>query len=126
MRSGILYYGMFTGNRLRGKQLDTDRRSGACPYRIFRNGHLHDLYRIRRRGRTGACITEEGKNGDALSTSMFVKGLDQAQDYWREHQDFDMILLTEDGEIWITENAESRFTLSDSFANMEMHVITPD
>lgn len=57
---------------------------------------------------------------------MFVKGLDQAQDYWREHQDFDMILLTEDGEICITENAESRFTLSDSFANMEMHVITPD
>lgn len=71
-------------------------------------------------------ITEEGKNGDALSTSMFVKGLDQAQDYWREHQDFDMILLTEDGEIWITENAENRFTLNDSFADMEMHVITPD
>ena len=71
-------------------------------------------------------ITEEGKKRGRAVHIHVCKGVDQAQDYWRERQDFDMILLTEDGEIWITENAESCFTLSDSFANMEMHVITPD
>lgn len=69
-------------------------------------------------------IAEEGKLGDALSTSMFVKGLDGAVEYWRAHRDFDMILITDDGEIWITEDAAERFVLSDSFVNMEMNVIS--
>lgn len=71
-------------------------------------------------------IAEEGKTADALSTSMFVKGLEQAQDYWRSHQDFDMIMVTENGEIWLTEGAAASFELSGNFANMEMHVITAD
>lgn len=71
-------------------------------------------------------ITEEGKKGDALSTSMFVKGLEQAQEYWRTHPDFDMILITEDGQIYLTEGVQERFELSGSFGNMEVHVITAD
>lgn len=69
-------------------------------------------------------ITEEGKRGDALSTSMFVKGLEQAQDYWSARQDFDMIMVTEDGQLWMTEGAAERFELSGDFANMEVHIIT--
>nr|WP_294492898.1 FAD:protein FMN transferase [uncultured Mediterraneibacter sp.] len=70
-------------------------------------------------------ITDEGKRGDALSTAMFVKGLDQAQEYWQAHQDFDMIMTTEDGEMWITENVSDQFVLSGDFANMDVHLI-PD
>lgn len=68
-------------------------------------------------------IAEEGKTADALSTSMFVKGLSGAEEYWRTHRDFDMILITEDGHIYITEGIESSFTLNSSFANMELHVL---
>lgn len=69
-------------------------------------------------------IADEGKMGDALSTSMFVKGLDQAQEYWRAHQDFDMIIITEDGRVYLTENLENRFVLSESYGNLEVHVIS--
>ena len=68
-------------------------------------------------------VTEEGKMGDALSTSMFVKGLEGAQEYWKSHEAFDMILMTEDGEIYLTEGIENNFTLTDSFSNMEKHII---
>lgn len=68
-------------------------------------------------------IAEEGKTADALSTSMFVKGLSGAEEYWRAHQDFDMILITEDGQVYLTEGIESSFTLNSSFGNMELHVL---
>ncbi|GLG89962.1 FAD:protein FMN transferase [Sellimonas catena] len=68
-------------------------------------------------------VTEEGKTGDALSTSMFVKGPEGAQEYWKSHEGFDMILMTEDGEIYLTEGIENNFTLTDSFSNMEKHII---
>lgn len=68
-------------------------------------------------------IAEEGKTADALSTSMFVKGLSGAEEYWRAHQDFDMILITEDGQVYVTEGIENSFTLNSSFANMELHVM---
>ena len=68
-------------------------------------------------------IAEEGKVGDALSTAMFVKGPQEAEKYWRAHQDFDMLMITEDGEIRLTEGIQDSFTLSGSFANMEVQVI---
>ena len=71
-------------------------------------------------------IADEGKIGDALSTSMFVKGLEGAEDYWRSNQDFEMIIITEDGQIYLTEGAGERFELSESFGNMEVHVISAD
>jgi len=33
-------------------------------------------------------------------------------------------MITGDGQIWITEGVRDSFTLNDSFANMELHVIT--
>ena len=69
-------------------------------------------------------IAEEGKVADALSTSMFVNGLEGAEEYWKEHQDFEMIAVTEDGDIYVTEGIEDQFTLGDSFGNMELHIIT--
>lgn len=68
-------------------------------------------------------LAEEGKKGDALSTSMFVKGLEGALNYWRDHPDFDMIAVTEDGEIYLTEGIEEKFTLSEDFSNMEVHIV---
>lgn len=55
-------------------------------------------------------IAEEGSLCDALSTSLFVMGLEKAADYWRANPGFEMILITEGGEIYLTEGADERFT----------------
>ncbi len=55
-------------------------------------------------------IGNEGRMCDALSTSLYVMGLDDACGYWRENGDFDMILVSDEGGIYVTEG------ISDSFA----------
>lgn len=68
-------------------------------------------------------IAKEGKLCDALSTSLFVMGLDKAADYWRGNKNFDMILITEDGEIYITEGIKDSFSLDSYHNTMKVHVI---
>lgn len=68
-------------------------------------------------------IAEEGRICDALSTALFVMGLDRAVDYWQEHQNFDMILLTEDGEIYLTNGIADAFTLNSDHSNMKVNVV---
>lgn len=58
-------------------------------------------------------ICTQGRMGDALSTALFVMGPQKAEEYWRENGDFEMILVTEEGEILITEGVADRFTLSE-------------
>lgn len=58
-------------------------------------------------------ICPQGRMGDALSTALFVMGPQKAEEYWRENGDFEMILVTEEGEILITEGVADRFTLSE-------------
>lgn len=68
-------------------------------------------------------IAGEGKLCDALSTSLFVMGPEGAEDYWRQHQDFDMILVMEGGNIHITEGMEDRFSLRSEYGDMTVSVI---
>lgn len=68
-------------------------------------------------------IAEEGRLCDALSTSLFVMGLDQATEYWRQHRDFDMILITEDGELYLTEGITDAFTLDSYHSNTKVNVM---
>lgn len=60
-------------------------------------------------------IAKEGKMCDALSTSLFVMGADEAVNYWQQNQDFDMILITDDKEIYLTEGIKDKFNLSGNF-----------
>lgn len=71
-------------------------------------------------------VAKEGKLCDALSTSLFIMGKEGAEAYWREHGGFDMILITEDRELYITEGISDAFSLSSGFEDMEVHVITKD
>ena len=49
-------------------------------------------------------ISENGMLADALSTSLYLMGEEQAAGYWLTHADeFDMILETEDGTLYVTE-----------------------
>ena len=56
-------------------------------------------------------IGKEGRLCDALSTALFVMGAEQAEAYWRENGGFDMLLITEENEIILTEGIADRFTL---------------
>jgi thiamine biosynthesis lipoprotein len=68
-------------------------------------------------------ISESGVLADALSTAIFVMGLEEGSEYWRSHGGFDMLLMTQDGEIYLTEGIEDSFTLEDEFSSREIHVI---
>lgn len=68
-------------------------------------------------------ITKEGKKADALSTSLFVMGLEKAENFWRAHPDFDMILITEEDEIYLTEGIRKTFACEDPAMSKNIHII---
>ena len=55
-------------------------------------------------------IGDSGLMCDALSTALFVMGAEKAAEYYREKGGFDMLLVTESGEIFITEGISGSFT----------------
>lgn len=77
-------------------------------------------------------VGKEGKLCDALSTALFVKGLDGAVQYYQEQYDsellfehggFELLLMTEDGEIYLTEGLENCFTAAESYRDLPIHII---
>lgn len=58
-------------------------------------------------------VGSEGKLCDALSTALFVMGAEAAEAYWRANGGFDMLLLTDGGEILLTEGLAGRFSLGE-------------
>ena len=70
-----------------------------------------------------AVVSGESKRCDALSTALFVMGLDDAVQYWREHRDFEMILLAEDRTIYMTEGLSDAFSLGTGQEGREVQVI---
>lgn len=64
-------------------------------------------------------VSPSGILADALSTSCFIMGLDKASDYWRSStESFNMIIMTEDSEIYITEGLQNVFS-----TDYPLHVI---
>ena len=68
-------------------------------------------------------IAEDGSLCDALSTAIFVMGMEEGTTYWRTREDFEMLLMAQDGEIYLTDGIQNDFTLEDSFSDKEIHVI---
>lgn len=68
-------------------------------------------------------IAGEGKLCDALSTSLFVMGMERAVEYWRQNQGFDLILIAENGEIYLTAGISGRFTAAGKYSENPVHVI---
>ncbi len=58
-------------------------------------------------------VGKEGKMCDALSTALFIIGAEQAEAYWRGNGGFDMLLVTDENEIILTEGIADKFTLSE-------------
>ncbi len=60
-----------------------------------------------------AVISEDGTLADALSTALFVMGVERSLEFYKEKiYDFEAVLITKKGEIYITDGIKDRFTLT--------------
>ena len=61
-------------------------------------------------------VSDDGTLADGLSTSLFIMGPEKAQKYWKEHRDeFDTILVKDDGSILVSEGLAEYFTSESDF-----------
>ena len=59
-------------------------------------------------------ISEDASYADALSTALFVMGADKAIEFWRNNDNFEFVLVTEDKEVFYSELLENGvFTFDD-------------
>ena len=61
-------------------------------------------------------VSKDGTLADGLSTSLFVMGKDKAIEYWKaQAEKFDVVLVTKDQEIYVTEGLKKEFHSENAF-----------
>ncbi len=61
-------------------------------------------------------VSDNSLDGDILSTALFLMGKDQAIEFFKNNtNDIDVILVTKDNKIYISENINDKFKLNDDF-----------
>lgn len=72
---------------------------------------------------SATAITKEGRDADALSTILYILGLDKSIDFYLAHGDFDFILVTSAGDIYISEGLDGRFSPMDDYAGRTINLV---
>lgn len=68
-------------------------------------------------------VADEGLLCDALSTALFVMGEEKAKAYWQENNNFDFILIGEDGKLTITEGLTDIFAPCGTWVENPLEVV---
>ena len=67
-------------------------------------------------------VCDDGAMADALSTSVMVAGLQKGSELWRKLDNFGMIVITDSNEMYISEDIEDIFEVSDD-VEYTIHII---
>lgn len=68
-------------------------------------------------------VGEDAVLCDALSTSLFVIGLEKSIEYWKKNNNFDAIFITKNNNIYITEGIAGDITLLDDYSDISPNII---
>ncbi|MCR4733881.1 MAG: FAD:protein FMN transferase [Treponema sp.] len=69
---------------------------------------------------SASAVSSSGLYADFLSTSLFVLGKAEALEYWRNHKDFDFILIMDDFSLSYTSGLKDKIQLLDDFSSVEI------
>ena len=70
-------------------------------------------------------VGQEGKLCDALATAFFVMGLEKTQVYLEEHSGIEALIMTEQGEIYLTAGLKDKFTLNQPYQHIPVYALKP-
>lgn len=68
-------------------------------------------------------VSQSGTLADGLSTALFVMGKDRAVQFWRTRDDFDFILIEEDGTVTISQGIENSFSFPGEQGSYALEVV---
>lgn len=68
-------------------------------------------------------VGTEGVFCDACSTALFVLGLEKAAEFWRAREGFELVLIDDGGNLFVTEGLENSFTPAGDYANSELTIL---
>lgn len=53
--------------------------------------------------KSATVVSSDSAGADALSTALFVMGLEKSREFLKEHKEYDAVIMTEDNKVYITE-----------------------